>query len=35
MGLPENEVKPLMLKVKGLMQKNHPDKAGDDLMWLH
>ncbi len=27
MGLPENEVKPLMLKVKGLMQKTHPDKA--------
>ena len=29
MGLPENEVKPLMLKVKGLMQKSHPDKAND------
>jgi hypothetical protein len=28
-GLPENEVKPLMLKVKGLMQKTHPDKAAD------
>ena len=27
MGLPENEVKPLMLRVKGLMQKTHPDKA--------
>ncbi|MEI6709242.1 MAG: hypothetical protein WCK96_19130 [Methylococcales bacterium] len=27
MGLPENQVKPLMLKVKGLMQKTHSDKA--------
>ena len=27
MGLPENEVKPLMLSVKSLMQKTHPDKA--------
>ena len=27
MGLPAEEVKPLMLKVKGLMQKTHPDKA--------
>jgi len=26
-GLPESEVKPLMLKVKALMQKTHPDKA--------
>jgi hypothetical protein len=34
MGLPENEVKPLMLKVKGLVQKNHPDKAGDDYVEL-
>ena len=27
MGLPEIEVKPLMLAVKSLMQKTHPDKA--------
>jgi hypothetical protein len=27
MGLPANEVKPLMDKVKALMQKTHPDKA--------
>jgi hypothetical protein len=27
MGLPENEVKPLMDRVKALMQKTHPDKA--------
>ena len=27
MGLPESEVKPLMLKVKALMQKTYPDKA--------
>jgi len=27
MGLPEIEVKPLMLAVKRLMQKTHPDKA--------
>ncbi len=27
MGLPEAEVKALMLKVKALMQKTHPDKA--------
>ncbi|MGZ8190052.1 MAG: hypothetical protein ACXWTS_02350 [Methylococcaceae bacterium] len=27
MGLPASEVKPLMLRVKGLMQKTHPDKA--------
>jgi len=26
-GLPEAEVKPLLLKVKSLMQKTHPDKA--------
>jgi hypothetical protein len=27
MGLPANEVKPLMNRVKALMQKTHPDKA--------
>ena len=27
MGLPANEVRPLMLSVKSLMQKTHPDKA--------
>ena len=27
MGLPANEIRPLMLAVKSLMQKTHPDKA--------
>jgi hypothetical protein len=34
MGLPANEVKPLMNRVKALMQKTHPDKAGDDYVEL-
>jgi hypothetical protein len=27
MGLPASEVMPIMLRVKSLMQKTHPDKA--------
>lgn len=37
MGLPESEVKPLMLKVKALIQKTHPDKAdgyADEFMQM-
>ncbi|MFI3120025.1 MAG: hypothetical protein QX203_08595 [Methylococcaceae bacterium] len=37
MGLPESDVKPLMLKVKALIQKTHPDKAdgyADEFMQM-
>ena len=34
MGLPAEEVKPLLMQVKVLMQKTHPDKAGDDYVEL-
>ena len=32
MGLPADEIKPLLMQVKALMQKTHPDKAGDDYV---